>query len=178
MKRTESHLHTDGHVSEIALLLRLLDDAHSRKAWHGPNLRGTIRGLDAAVAAWRPAPGRHNTWEIVTHCAYWKYAVRRRLLGAKRGGFPHKGSNWFARPEVASWQAWRDDISLLEDMHRSLRAAIARLSRRDLERIPPGSRVPNLAIISGIAAHDVYHAGQIQLLKRLARTSRKEAQNG
>jgi hypothetical protein len=165
-------LHTD--VSEIALLLRLLDDAYSRKAWHGPTLRGAIRSLDAAVAAWRPASGRHNIWEIVTHCAYWKYAVRRRLLGEKRGAFPHKGSNWFTPVEAESPQVWRAEIALLEDMHTNLRAAVACLSRRDLEIIPPGSQVSNLAVISGIAAHDVYHAGQIQLLKRLAGMETKD----
>ena len=102
-----------GHAPEMELLLRLLDDAYSRKAWHGPNLRGAIRGLVPRVAAWRPAPGRHNIWELVVHCAYWKYAVRRRILGERRGAFPHKGSNWFARPAGASSQGWCADIVLL-----------------------------------------------------------------
>ncbi len=93
----------------IRLLLRLLDEGYSRNAWHGANLRGAIRGLDPRVAAWRPAPSRHN-----------------------------------------------------------MRTVVAGLSPRDLEKIPRGSRVPNLAVLSGIAAHDAYHAGQIQLLKRLA----------
>jgi hypothetical protein len=155
-------------MTEISLLLRLLDDAYEKKTWHGPNLRGAIRGLDARVVAWRPAPGRHNIWEIVVHCAYWKYAVRRRILGEKRGSFPLAGSNWFARTSGVAPEVWRADIALLGDTHRKLRAVVATLSSRDLERIPAGSRVSSLALISGIAAHDVYHAGQIQLLKRLA----------
>ena len=152
---------------EIALLLRIVDEAYEKKAWHGPNLRGSIRGLDTRAVSWRPAAGRHNIWEILVHCAYWKYAVRRRILGEKRGSFPLKGSNWFARPEVMTPEAWRNDVARLEDTHRQMRAAIAGLAPRDLDRIPPGSKVSNVAIISGIAAHDVYHAGQIQLLKRL-----------
>jgi hypothetical protein len=60
-------------TSPVELLVRLLDQAYDRKSWHGPNLRGSIRGLDPAVAAWRPAPGRHCIWEIVVHAAYWKY---------------------------------------------------------------------------------------------------------
>jgi uncharacterized damage-inducible protein DinB len=159
-------------ASEIRLLLRILDESYEKKAWHGPNLRGSIRGLDPRLAAWRPATGRHNIWEIVVHCAYWKYAVRRRILGEKRGSFALKGSNWFARPEAKKSEAWRDDLALLEDTHRKMRAAIAGLAPNDLDRIPPGSKVSNAAIISGIAAHDVYHAGQIQLLKRLAGHSR------
>ncbi len=154
---------------EISLLLRIVDEGYEKKAWHGPNLRGSIRGLGFREASWRPATNRHNIWEIVVHAAYWKYIVRRRLLGDKRGLFPLKGSNWFVRPENLSPEAWRSDVALLEELHRGMRTAIAGLSPRDLGKIPPGSKVSNAAIISGIAAHDVYHAGQIQLLKRLAR---------
>ncbi len=152
---------------EMSLLLRIVDEAYEKKAWHGPNLRGSMRGLDAREAAWRPAASRHNIWEIVVHAAYWKYVVRRRLLGERKGSFPLKGSNWFVRPAIMTLEAWRGDVALLEDIHRKIRAAIAELVPRDLHKIPPGSKVSNAAIISGIAAHDVYHAGQIQLLKRL-----------
>jgi hypothetical protein len=154
---------------EIDLLLRIVDESYERKAWHGPNLRGAIRGLEAREVAWRPATGRHNIWEIVVHAAYWKYVVRRRLLGEKKGSFPLKGSNWFVRPMTITPEAWRSDLVLLEDIHRKMRTAIAGLAPRDLNKIPPGSKVSNAALISGIAAHDVYHAGQIQLLKRLCR---------
>lgn len=155
--------------AEVYLLLHVVDGSYDRKAWHGPNLRGSIRGLEAREASWRPAKGRHNIWEIVVHAAYWKYIVRRRLLGEKKGSFPLKGSNWFVRPITITPEAWRSDLALLEDIHRKMRAAIAGLAPRDLNRVPPGSTVSNAALISGIAAHDVYHAGQIQLLKRLCR---------
>ncbi len=157
---------------EIANLLRVLDEAYNRKAWHGPNVRGSLRGVPPAVAAWRPAPGRHNIWELVVHCAYWKYAVRRRIVGEQRGAFPRKGSNWFPRPAGDSAAAWRTDIALLDEMHHRLLSAVAGLSRNDLQIIPVGSRLSHRAVISGVAAHDVYHAGQIQLLKRVAGTAR------
>ena len=85
----------------VAVLLRLLDEGFDAKAWHGPNLRGPLRRLDAATAAFRPAPGRHTIWEHAVHAAYWKYAVRRRITGDDRGSFPLKGSNWFVRPDPA-----------------------------------------------------------------------------
>jgi hypothetical protein len=53
-------------------------------------------------------------------------------------------------------------------MHRSLRDAVAKLPPAELHRTPKGSKVSNLSLLSGVAAHDLYHAGQIQLLKRLA----------
>jgi hypothetical protein len=154
--------------SSVEILLRLIDQAFNRKAWHGPNLRGSIRGVEPAVAGWRPAPGRRCIWEIVVHSAYWKYIIRRRLLGEKRGSFPLKGSNWFARPSVVSAENWREAVRLLDRTHERMRSAVAALSPNDLSVKPAGSKVGNLDMITGIAAHDIYHAGQIQILKRLA----------
>ena len=82
----------------IKAALELIDEAFVKKAWHGPNLRGTIRGLSAAEAAWRPGPGRHSVWELVVHAAYWKYAVRRRLSGEKRGSFALAGQQLVPAP--------------------------------------------------------------------------------
>jgi len=141
-------------MSNRDLLLRILDDAYERKAWHGPNLRGSLRGVTAEEALWRPAPGRHSIWELAVHCAYWKYTVRRKLTGVKRGAFPRKGSNWL--PPGDSWEA---DLRLLRDEHRALRDAVARASAQQLAKYE--------RLIYGVAAHDTYHTGQIQLIKRL-----------
>jgi uncharacterized damage-inducible protein DinB len=156
----------DPHA-EINLLLRILDESYEKKAWHGPNLRGSIRGLSAEAAAWRPAAGRHNIWEIVVHAAYWKYAAHRRLRGEKRGSFDYKGSNWFPRPGSLTEEGWRQDVALLGKYHSKLREAVADLPLAELHRMPAGSKVSNATLIYGIASHDTYHAGQIQLLKRL-----------
>jgi hypothetical protein len=154
-------------IKEIQLLLQLIDEAYEKRAWQGTNLRGSIRGLTAQEAAWRPTPDRHNIWEIVVHAAYWKYAVRRRLLGEKRGLFPLKGSNWIKRPMIMRENAWREDVRLLDEMHRSMRDTIALLKPSDLNRKSTGSKFTNVFVITGIASHDVYHTGQIQLIKRL-----------
>jgi hypothetical protein len=157
---------------KILTLLGLIDDGYSRKTWHGPNLRGSLRGVTVDQALWRPARSRHNIWEIAVHAAYWKYTVRRRILGEVRGSFPLKGSNWFVRPAAgeATNDDWRRDLALLTDVHHSMRAAIAALKPNDLRTKATGSVHTIEATIRGIAMHDVYHAGQIQLLKRLQRS--------
>ncbi len=149
-------------------LLEAIDRAYNRQSWHGTNLRGSIRGVSFRQAARRPAPGRHNIWELVVHAAYWKYVVLRRLTGQKRGSFPIAGSDWFRRPVVLSERAWRDDIALLDLMHRDLRAAIGALPPKQLQRRAKGAKTTNAFLIHGIAAHDLYHAGQIQLVKKLS----------
>lgn len=158
----------------IHQLVKQIDQAYDSRSWHGTNLRGSIRGVTARLAGWRPEAGRHNIWELVVHAAYWKYAVRRRLIGGERGSFPLEGSNWFQRPVTATESAWRADVALLGEMHRQLRTAVAGLPARALAGAPPNSTVSNFDLIAGIIAHDLYHAGQIQLLKRLygARASR------
>jgi uncharacterized damage-inducible protein DinB len=154
-------------MSEIALLLRMLDEAYEKSAWQGPNLRGALRGVRARDAAWKPPGGRHSIRDLVLHAAYWKYAVRRQLTGEKRGSFPEKGSNWFERPGPVTERAWRADLALLDAEHRRLRAAVAATKAAALRRQPRGSRRTADALIYGVASHDVYHTGQIQLIKRL-----------
>ena len=160
--------------SEIEHLLGLLDEAYSRAAWHGPNLRGSIRGVTMREAAWRPRTERHNIWEVVVHAAYWKYSVRRRLLGDKRGSFAVTGSNWFLRPADRSDRAWRADVSLLNEEHIRLKVAVAAFPPGNLDRVPRGSKTTARRLIAGIAFHDVYHAGQIQLIKKLMRSARPD----
>lgn len=152
---------------ELKLLLRLVDEAYEKKAWHGPNFRGSLRSLTARQAAWRPAPGRHNICELVLHAAYWKYAVHRRLVGGKRGSFSIKGSNWFSSPGTTTEKSWRESLALLDNCHRMFREAVAMMKPRDLNKSAAGSKTSNGVLIAGAAAHDLYHAGQIQLLKRL-----------
>ena len=156
--------------ADVRRLVAIIDQAYNKPSWHGTNLRGAVRRVTARQAAWRPSPRRHNIWELVVHAAYWKYAATRRFTDAARGSFPHKGSNWFPRPIDAAHagdKAWRSDVELLDEMHARLRTAVMRLSPRDLARTPAGRNVSNFALLSGVAAHDLYHAGQIQLLKRL-----------
>jgi len=145
-----------------ALILALLDEGYNKKTWHGPNLRQSLKGVSAKEASWRPAPGRHNIWELTLHAAYWKYAVRRRIEGGKRGSFAVKGSNFFPRPEPgkATEAAWHSDLALLEEEHKALEQAMRRILKT-----PRAKKL--LPALYGVAFHDIYHAGQIRLLRRL-----------
>src|SRR5215831_16816318 len=143
----------------MELLLTLIDEAYDKRSWHGPNLRGSLRGVTAREAAWRPRPDAHNIWEIAVHAAYWKYVVWRRITGNKRGTFALKGSNFFPRPVELSEAAWKRDLEILDSAHRDLRLTISKLKPGVPERL--------LHMIRGAASHDVYHAGQIRLIRRL-----------
>lgn len=156
-------------MSPLEMLIEVVDQGFDRTSWHGPNLRGALRGVTASQAVCRPQANRHSIWEHLLHAAYWKYTVRRRILGEKRGSFPRKGSNWIL-PQTTTEAAWRNDIQLLQEIHQSMRAAIADVPSTKLFTELPKSKVTYFYLISGVAAHDVYHAGQIQLIKRLMET--------
>lgn len=149
-------------MDSAKLVLALLDEAYEKKTWHGPNLKQSIKGITAKQAAWRPGPGRHNIWEVTLHAAYWKYALRRRMDGGKRGSFALQGSNFFTRPERGNLHeaAWSTDKRLLEREHRALLVTVAKVLRtaRAAKLLPQ---------LYGVAFHDIYHAGQIRLLRRL-----------
>jgi len=148
-------------------LLHALDHAYDTTSWHGPNLRGAIRGVKHTQAASRPGPGRNSLWELVVHAAYWKYTVRRRLRGEKRGSFPLEGSNWFRREASDGAERWKADVALLDECHRTLRAAVEEFPAAKWTSRVPGSRWTYRDLVAGAAAHDLYHAGQMRLVKVL-----------
>lgn len=146
----------------------LLDEGFSKAAWHGPNLLGSLRGLTLPQLLFRPRKEGHNIWELAVHCAYWKYAVRNRLNEGKRNTFPLEGSNFFPRNRGLTLDDWKRDLALLKQQHSLLKAAIAALDPKAFDSRVARSRHTVRRTVLGIAAHDIYHAGQIGLLKRMA----------
>ena len=173
----------------------MLHRAYDRKSWHGTNLRGSIRGLTPRLAAWRPAAGRHNIWELVVHAAYWKYVARRRLSGDQVRSFPLQGSNFWRRPgirgvrlppsratrrpialrrtaealaEAGQADRLQADIALLGEMHQLLLETVSAIPASRLHHRLGKGQETRFGLIAGVAAHDLYHAGQIQLIKALS----------
>jgi uncharacterized damage-inducible protein DinB len=151
--------------SIIQLLLTNYEQLYRGKPWHGPTLRGSLMGLTAQEASGHRSKSGHSIADIAIHCAYWKYAVRRRLSGGKRGAFPWKGSNWFSLPIPLTDANWKAILETLDAEHDALYAVIEAYPEKKLMKKQAGSRFLPIEMIQGIAAHDVYHAGQIRLLK-------------
>jgi len=152
---------------EITTLLKFLDQAFKGPAWHGPTLAESLRGVSADVALRSPGPGRHTIWEYALHAAYWKCVARQRITGDLSIEFERSPSDWPATPAVITEATWKADRALLKREHDLFRAAVAKLSPRDLKKKGKSSRWTREAEIMGIASHDLYHAGQIGLTKRL-----------
>ena len=139
------------------------------QAWHGgPTPVGALRGVDAAQAGWNPPGSKQSIWRLALHIAYWKYTVRRHLEGGELPRFPRSPANFPAIPARPDEAAWKADRELLAEEHHRLLTAMARLDPKLLDRRPPtGKRWTWGEMVIGVLAHDAYHTGQIQLLKRL-----------
>lgn len=173
----------------------VLEGALRGRGWQGPTLTGALRGVTPREALTPPAVGRKCIWEHVLHAAYWKYAILRALVApAEPEPFPRGPAGWPALPEgvragsgiaardaKAAARAWRADVALLTMMHERVLAAVQNLPAERWHTTPPSSpgspgspkrQWTYAQYIAGAAAHDQYHCGQVQLIKRLVRGSR------
>ena len=184
--------------ARIRLLLQVLDEAFAAKGWQGATLSGAVRGLTARQALWRPRghaarggrertgivraahgkptaasqlpPARHYIWELVLHTAYWKHVVRERVEGRGRTPFVRPPRNFPGLPPRADAAAWKADVALMKRQHELLKRMVARLKPSRLDERVGGSQWRVVEQLFGVAAHDLYHTGQIQLLKALQRS--------
>lgn len=154
----------------LGLILRTIEPGRGQ-AWHGGvTPLGAVRNVSAREAHRRPAGGGHTIWELTLHLAYWKYAVRRRLEGGPTGEFPRSPANWPRMPTRPDEAAWKADRALLAQEHRRFLAVAAAFAPARLGRQAGGGKKWTWGeMIIGILAHDAYHTGQIQLLKKQAR---------
>lgn len=160
------------HDARLAEAIRHFHPPTGFRPWHGgPTVLGALRGVSAEVAAWKPYPDRHSIWGLALHVAYWNYAVERRLTDAPAGGFPLSPSN-FPEPSGDDARAWAEDRRLVKRFHDSLLDALSSVDPARLDE-PAGDDTDTTVadLVTGVVLHDTYHAGQIQIMKRLARSA-------
>ena len=156
-------------TSETARIADQLRRAFDGHAWHGPSLLELLEDIDATAAATKPLPNAHSIWELVLHIAAWDDAVRRRVGGTK---LKLTALQNFPRPPQPTEAAWRDAIKQLKRTHEALVTAVASLADSRLRERVPGKGHDIYFMLHGVVQHELYHAGQIAILKK-ARTANK-----
>ncbi|HKQ77431.1 MAG TPA: DinB family protein [Blastocatellia bacterium] len=141
-----------------------LKRAQEGQAWHGPSLRELLNGITAEQAGARPIPNAHSIWELVNHIITWEQIARRRLEGEGQIEIPDEIN--FPPVTDVSEAAWQATLQSLEESHRSLREAIKKIDDARLEEIAPGTSYSIYFLLHGVIQHDLYHAGQVALLKK------------
>ncbi|MFQ5550421.1 MAG: DinB family protein [Gemmatimonadales bacterium] len=163
----------DRRLHEIT---HLLNPPTGERLWYGgATPLGALRGVTHRQAAWKPSADRHSIWELTLHLAYWKYAVRRLLEDSPKGGFTRTPANWPRTPDSRDEASWKRDRALLKTEHDLLVQAVHVFDAKQLDHRVAGSKTYRYAdLMFGIVTHDVYHVGQIQLLKRLYQSKRRK----
>jgi uncharacterized damage-inducible protein DinB len=141
-------------------LLDQLNRAFGGEAWHGPALRNLLDGITETQAKAKPIRDGHSILELVVHVATWIDVVAKRV-----------GGNAVDSNGVDDWSdvaktTWPRALEELERAESRLSDAVARLSTEDLEKPVPGEKRSMYGEIMGVLQHNVYHAGQIAILKK------------
>jgi len=150
-------------TSETTRIADQLRRAFNGSAWHGPSVLELLKEVDATTAAARPLRDRHSIWELVLHIAAWDDAVRRRLGGTRlkltaRQNFPR-----VPNPTEA---AWRDAVDRVKRTHDALVKTVAALPDSRLCNRVPGKGHDCYFMLHGVIQHELYHAGQVAILKK------------
>lgn len=155
---------SNASTREVRALARILEEGYGPGAWHGPDLKAALADVSQEAAFWRPQPERHNIAEIALHHAYYVHSVREKLAGKPLEPFMLEGSDWFKFPGNTG-ASWHEVTVLVEKEYSALASSSADVAIERAQSLLPEDEHFNL--ILGITCHAVYHAGQIQLIKRL-----------
>ena len=157
-----------GRFNQTFWLEHEFGNSATHRAWHGPSLLRALEGIDAEQAMRRPVEGRHSIWEIVNHCTYWMDEVDRALQGEKI--FDVKEIEDWTRGGESSAE-WAADLEKLKEIHATVDKRIRGLKQGDLERKLEATFGETFfgftfrKMLHGISDHNLYHAGQVSLLK-------------
>jgi uncharacterized damage-inducible protein DinB len=141
-----------------------LERAFRGEAWHGPSVLEVLSDVTADTAGAYPLKGAHSIWEIVLHIVAWERLAQEALEGAALPKELPAEEDW---PKVGdcSYEAWEHTLQIVEEQHRRLEVAVSNLQDSDLSTIVTGRSYSVYFLLHGIIQHDLYHAGQISLLK-------------
>lgn len=152
-------------IDEISRIADQLKRAFEGDAWHGPAVLEVLEGVSARAAASKPVAGAHSIWELVLHIAAWDGAIRRRMEGQALQLSPEQD---FPSVKDTSDAAWRGAVDSLKQNHSELIAALLAMPDYRLTATVPGKGYDFYHMLHGAVQHELYHAGQIALLKKVA----------
>ncbi len=152
-------------MSEIKRMRSQLRRALEGEAWHGPSLKELLIDITAEQAVARPIPTAHSIWEIVLHISAWQRIALQRIKGeAKPEVLPEDN---FPPVTDTSPEAWQQSLAELEATNVALRETLGQIDEAQLNDIVQGQSYSIYFLFHGVIQHDLYHAGQIALLKKM-----------
>ena len=150
-------------MRELDRICEQMKRAYEGGAWHGPSVGEALSGVAARRAAARPIAGAHSIWELALHIAAWKHAAALRLTGRPVTEPPE--GDWPAA-RATDEAAWEDVQAILDQRYRELMDAVRAFDDSHLDAPLADGFSSAYVTLHGVIQHDLYHAGQISLLKK------------
>ena len=152
-------------MTELERILDQLQRAYEGEAWHGPSVKEVLRGVTAAEAHARPLRNGHTIYELVRHIAVWEDVGRRRLQGDP-ANVPISSPEDWPPAEDTSEGAWDQAKAALDRGHQALVEAIQQVDESRFDEPILDGKSSVYVTLHGVIQHDLYHAGQIAILKK------------
>ena len=153
-------------MSETQRIRDQLRAAYDGSPWYGDSVTEILDGVSAADAAGHPVSDAHSIWELVLHMAHWRRVALEALAGQSIADYGADVAGDWRTPEKISEEAWAEARDELRRTQDELLAALATTGDERLEQTVPGREYPFYVLLHGVVQHDVYHAGQIAILKK------------
>jgi len=152
-------------MTEVEGIADQVRRAYEGDAWHGPALMELLPAVNSLIASAHPVNNAHSVWEIVNHLAAWKRAV---LLRTKGQVIELIGDQDWPPVLDDTEEAWQRSLQDLQSAHQALYDAVIALPASRLEEKVPNRDHTLRYMLVGAAQHDLYHAGQIAVLRKAA----------
>jgi uncharacterized damage-inducible protein DinB len=150
-------------MNDVKFLRDQIETTFKGDSWHGPNLVNTLKDIDYTQAMERPIEGRHTIWELTEHISFWMEEVYKSVRD-HTGLKPDMDNNW---PEMgATEEEWQLSVKRLEAAVNMVLDSLATWRDEELYKVVPGEKYTYKQMLHGVVHHNLYHAGQINVLKK------------
>jgi uncharacterized damage-inducible protein DinB len=149
---------------ETKRLASQLRRSYDGKAWHGPALRELLEGVTADQALAKPVASAHSIWELVLHVEAWEREAIAVIEGKTHEVLA--GDKDWPPVKATTSEAWQAAAARLESTTHNLAAAIRGMNDEKLADPAGGAEYNFYFLLHGVVQHNLYHAGQIAILKR------------
>jgi uncharacterized damage-inducible protein DinB len=150
-------------MKDMERFQKLFRDHYDGDPWIEINLRGTLDGVSAKAAA-KNIGSLNSIWQIVNHVIHWRETLLKRMKGQSA---PTPANNFFEPVTDISEQAWTETLNRLQSSQEALLEYLAANEEADPDEKPPGQQYNRYELIEGMLQHDVYHLGQVVLIKKM-----------
>ena len=151
--------------TEINRIHHLLQATFNGEPWHGPSVMSILTGISATQASQKPVANVHSIWELVLHMTAWRTFTWEKVRGNAAYDITSAEQDW---PMVSTTgeQAWQQALHGLQQSQEHVLDVLKQSGDELLDKIVPGRTYTYYVLLQGIIQHDLYHAGQLVLLKK------------